>query len=141
MTQVQTVILDNEAVQALAEVAHRKHRRALALVEAIAARNVRRSGSVRLLVPTTVRVEAGWDRRARRAAAINRLRVTDAPLDTGAADRSSRIREAVSVSVADAHMAAVLQTTAGPHTVVTSDADDVTRLGRHLDIDLNLVRI
>ena len=61
MSRPRTVVLDNEAVQALADPAHRKHRRVLAVVEAVAARHLRRSGSVRLVVPTSVRVEAGWD--------------------------------------------------------------------------------
>jgi hypothetical protein len=86
---------------------HRKHRRVLAAVEAVTARALRHAGSVRLVVPTTVRVEAGWDRRAPGAAAINRMRADDAALDRPAADRAASVRHALSVSVADAHLAAV----------------------------------
>jgi hypothetical protein len=141
MTQAQTVVFDNEAVQALAAPSHCKHRRVLAVVEAIAARNLRRAGSVRLVVPTVVRVEAGWDRRALGAIAVNRLRVDDALLDTTAANRAACARSALAVSVADAHVAAVLDATAGPHAVVTSDAGDLHRIAGHLGIRLNIVAI
>ncbi|MGH8905062.1 MAG: hypothetical protein ACRD0K_00710 [Egibacteraceae bacterium] len=141
MTQTRTVVLDNEAVQALADFSHRKHRRVLAVVEAIAARNLRRAGSVRLVVPTAVRVEAGWDRRAPRAAAVNRLRVHGALLDTAAADRAARACSALAISVADAHVAAALDATSGPHAVLTSDIEDLRRIAEHLDIPLNIVTI
>jgi hypothetical protein len=141
MTQARTVVLDNEAVQALADPAHRKHRRVLAAVEAAAARNLRRAGSVRLVVPTCVRVEAGWNRQAPRAATINRLRVHDVPLDSGAADRAASVRLALAVSVADAHVGAVLDATAGPHAVLTSDVDDLRRIAEHLGVELNIVNV
>src|SRR5207302_9228435 len=94
-----TVVLDNEAVQALLDVAHHQHRRVLAAVEATAARNLRRAGTVQLVVPTAVRVEAGWDRRAHQSAAINRLRAADSPLDGPAADRAAEVVTALGVSV------------------------------------------
>lgn len=141
MTQARTVVFDNEAIQALTDPGHRKHRRVLAVVEAVAARNLRRAGSVRLVVPTAVRVEAGWDRREPQAAAINRLRVADTPLDTGTADRAARVCSALDVSVADAHVAAVLDATAGPHAVVTSDTDDLRRIAGHLRIQVTIVAI
>lgn len=125
MSQARTVVLDNEAVQALLQPAHRKHRRALALVEATAARNRRRAGSVRLVVPTAVRVEAGWDRRVAGAAVVNHLRVEDAALDTYTADLAVPVRADLGVSVVDAALAAVLATTPGPHAVITSDAGDL----------------
>lgn len=139
MKEARTVVLDNEAVQALVDVAHRKHRRVLAAVEVTAARNLRRSGSVRLVVPTAVRVEAGWDRRARRSAAINSLRVDDSPLDRHAADTAAAVVSALGVSVADAHLAAVLTTAPGPHTVVTSDKADVRRITAHIRAAVNVV--
>jgi hypothetical protein len=127
-----TVVLDNEAIQALVDVAHHQHRRVLAAVEATAARNLRRAGTVQLVVPTAVRVEAGWDRRARQSAAINRLRASDSPLDRPAADRAADVVTALGVSVADAHLGSLLATTPGPPTVRTSDEADVRRISGHI---------
>lgn len=141
MRQTRTVVLENEAVQALSDPAHRKHRRVLAVIEAVTARNLRRVGSAQLVVPTAVRVEAGWDKRTPRAAAINRLRIDDMPLDTAAADCAARMRAQLGVSVADAHLAAVLDSTGGPHAVITSDTDDVRRIAASLDLELNIVAV
>jgi hypothetical protein len=140
MSQARTVVLDNEAVQALSDVGHRQHRRMLAIVEAVAARNRRRAGSARLVVPTSVRVEAGWVRTAQRATAINRLRIEDHPLDATAADRAAEVRQALGVSAVDAHLATVIAATPGPHAVVTSDVDDVQRIAKHLAAPINVVR-
>lgn len=139
MSQARTVVLDNEAVQALLDPGHREHRAALAVMEATAARNLRRAGMVRVIVPTAVRVEAGWDRRAPGAAAVNRLRVDDAALDTAAADRAVPIRSRLGVSVVDAHLAAVIAATPGPHAVVTSDADDLGRIAAQLAVEVAIV--
>ena len=141
MRQARTVILDNEAVQALVDVTHGKHRRVLAAVEVAAARNFRQAGSVRLIVPTAVRVEAGWDRRARRSAAINRLRVEDSPLDRSAADTAAEVVSELGVSVADAHLGAVLSTTPGPHAVMTSDRGDARRIAAHIGGPVNIVPV
>lgn len=141
MSQARTVVLDNEAVQALMHAGHRKHRQALAIVEATAARNRRAAGTVRLIVPTAVRVEAGWDRRAAGAATINRLRVEDAALDSVTADSAVRVRARLGVSVTDAHLGAVLATTAAPHAVVTSDPHDLRRIAEHLGTPATVVAI
>ena len=141
MTQARTVVLDNEAVQALVDPSHRRHRRVLAVVEAVAARNLRRAGTVRLVVPTSVRVEAGWDRRTPGAAAINRLRTDDHTLDAGAADRAAGVRSALTVSVADAHLAAAIATTDGPHAVLTSDVQDLRAVADHLGVPLRLISL
>lgn len=141
MTQARTVVLDNEAVQALLHPTHRKHRRALAFIEATAARNLRRAGTVRLVVPTAVRVEAGWDRRAGAAAAINRLRVEDSPLDSRAADLAVPVRADLGVSVTDAALAAVLATTPEPHAVITSDPGDLRAIADHLRTSTNIVAL
>lgn len=139
MTQARTVMLDDEAVQALLDPRHRKHRSALAVMEATAARNLRRAGIVHVVVPTAVRVEAGWDRSAPGAAAVNRLRVDDAALDSTAADRAVPIRSRLGVSVVDAHLAAVIAATAGPHAVVTSDADDLRRVSAQLAVEATII--
>jgi hypothetical protein len=52
------IILDNEAIQALASPSHRKHRHALAYLQVIASRK-QRAIDIQTVVPTTVRVEAG----------------------------------------------------------------------------------
>jgi hypothetical protein len=134
-----TVVLDHEAVQALVDVAHPKHRRVLAAVEATAARNLRRAGTVHLVVPTAVRVEAGWDRRAGKSGAVNRLRAADSSLDQQAADRAADVVTALGVSVADAHLGSVLATTPGPHAVLTSEEADVRRISGHIGIPVTVV--
>lgn len=130
------LVLDNEAVQALRDPAHRKHRRALAFVEAMVVRG--RAGAAPV-VPTAVRVEAAWDRRSTGAATINRLRVTDAVLDRAAADRAAALVSALRVAVADAHLGAVVATTPGPCAVLTSDVDDMRRVVAHLDVPVRVV--
>jgi hypothetical protein len=141
MNQVRTVVLDNEAVRALADPRHRKHRRMLAMIEAVAARILRAAGSVHLVVPTAVRVEAHWHRTAPTAAAINRLRIADVPLDAYLADRAATASRTLRVSVADAHIAASLTTTTGPHTVLTSDPDDLDRIAADCDTPVTVVPI
>ena len=73
------VVLDNEAVQALGSVVHPKYQRIMDLVQVVVQRK-RRAVDVALVVPTTVRVEAGWDRTAAAWAMANRLRVADEAL-------------------------------------------------------------
>ena len=55
------VILDNEAVQALQDPAHPKHRQVVGHAQVVASRK-RRAIAIQMVVPTTVRVEAAWDR-------------------------------------------------------------------------------
>lgn len=136
-----TVILDNEAVQALSDPADRKHQWVISSVLLAVERNRQHTASVRLIVPTAVRVESAWDRRTRSAAAINRLRFEDAVLDSRAADRAAAVRSALEVSVADAHLAAVLGDTTGPHAVVTSDRKDLARIATHLGIKVEIVPV
>jgi hypothetical protein len=122
------VILDNEAVQALASPAHRKHRQALAYVQVIASRK-RRAADIHAVVPTTVRVEAGWDRTSPAWAFPNRLRITDSPLDPATASTAAAIRAQTHVSVADAHIGAIIGAAqATTITVVTSDPADMRRI-------------
>jgi predicted nucleic acid-binding protein len=136
-----TVILDNEAVQALAQPSHHKHRRTLAIVEAATSRNLRRAGSVTIAVPTAVQVEAGWNRRAPRSAALNRLRVERPLLDGPAADTASAVVIAAGVSVADAHLAVTLKDTPGPHAVITSDEHDIRRGADHVGVPVTIVTV
>ena len=121
----QLVLLDNEAVQALADPAHPKHRRVLSHAQVVAQRK-RRAAPIRLAIPTTVRVEAGWDRSAAGWAFVNRLQVADVPLDTEHANTAADIRSRARVSVVDAHLGAVINaTTADRVTVITSDPADM----------------
>ena len=131
MRPARTVVLDNEAVQALRSAEHPHHQRALAHVEVVAQRK-RKAVPVDLVVPTTVRVEAGWDRTAPTAASVNRLRIRDAALDGPPANVAAAIRERDEVSVADAHLGAVVAAVAsrGAVTVITSDPSDAAKVAQ-----------
>ncbi len=121
-----TVILDNEAVQALWSAEHRKHRRALSYVQVVAARKRKGRRAAEIVVPVSVRVEAGWDRSAARAAFINLLGIRDVPLDKEQGNRAAAIADEQRVSVADAHVGATAQLIAedaGPVTIISSDPD------------------
>jgi predicted nucleic acid-binding protein len=125
---VRAIILDNEAVQALSHPDHAKHRVVVAHLAAAVARR-RRGAMVRTVVPTAVRVEAGWDRSARGAAAINRFRVVDAVLDSSIANAGAAIIRRTGVSVADAHVGAAAQSLIADDVVVlTSDPEDMVRV-------------
>ena len=120
-------MLDNEAVQALADPQHSKHRRLLAHLESAVLRRAR--GSTTVVVPCAVRVEAGWDRSAPTRSAIKRFRVTDVPLDSTVSNAAAAIVVRERVSVADAHVGAAV-TTAGwtGAVILTSDPDDMRRV-------------
>ncbi len=130
------VLLDNEAVQALRDPGHRKHRRVLDEVRIVA---VRTAGamSVQIAVPTAVRVEAGWDRTAAAWAFVNRLGIVDVPLDVSQADAAAGIAKRTKVSVADAHLGAVIQAAdVDQVTVLTSAPGDMRKVaeGRQVTI-------
>jgi hypothetical protein len=127
------IVLDNEAAQGLLDVQHPKHRRVVALLTEVNRRNLRRADRVRVLVPTAVRVEAGWDRTDPAGANANRLaRPRDHVLDTAGADRATQLRAAANVSVVDACVAEAAETAPRPVVIVTSDAQDMIRLGGFL---------
>jgi predicted nucleic acid-binding protein len=122
------VVLDNEAIQALASPRHPKHQRVLAHVEAVERRK-RHADAISLVVPAAVRVEAGWDRTSPQWAFLNRLRIMDVPLDTAHANAAAAIREQAQVSVADAHIGATVQFAPNAYiTVVTSDPADIRKV-------------
>lgn len=124
---MRTLILDNAAVQALIDPEHRRHRLVLAHLAAVVTRR-RKGRPVTIVVPTAVRVEAGWDRSDPRVATANRLRVGDAHLDTPTADLAADIVRRSDVGVADAHVGAVARTLEADDIVVlTSDPDDMAR--------------
>ena len=130
------VLLDNEAVQALRDPAHGKHRRVLAEVE-FAFKRVVRTLPVSVAVPAAVRVEAGWDRTASTWAFINRFPIADIPLDTNHADTAAGIVKRTGVSVADAHLGVAIQAADADHVMVlTSDPDDMRKVaeGRQVNV-------
>ena len=141
MSRVRTAVLDNEAVQALTDVRHRKHRRALAALEVVASGNLRKAGSVRLVVPAAVRVEAGWDRRRPEAAVINRFRADEEVLGGEVADRAASLRNALNLSVADAHLGAVVEAAGRPVAVLTSDPVDVRRIAAHVSAVVHVLAL
>jgi predicted nucleic acid-binding protein len=133
------VLFDNEAVQALGTPAHPKHRQVVSHAQVVADRK-RRAAEIELAVPTSVRVEAGWDRTARAWAFVNHLRITDIALDTGSANLAAAIGAECGVSVADAHLGAAIRLRRGDRiTVVTSDPGDLRVVAG--DVAVTMVRI
>jgi hypothetical protein len=75
-----------------------------------------------VVVPTTVRAEAGWDRTSSRWAFVNRLGIADIPLGPELAAAAAGIRKRTGASVTDAHLGAAIQTAESDHvTIITSD--------------------
>jgi hypothetical protein len=136
-----TIVLDNEAIQALADAAHPKHRRALSFVEVARQRNLRRTGRVALVVPVAVRVEADWDRTNPSAELVNRLWVTDIDLRPPRVDRAVRLRGRTGVSVVDATVGEAAMSADEPVVILTSDGRDMTRLAALTDNDTRVVRL
>lgn len=126
MTRARTVVLDNEAVQALRSSTHPKHAQVVAHVQVVAQRK-RKAIPLDIVAPTAVRLEAGWDRRARSAGLINHLRIADIPLDTASADVAADLVARLHVSVADAHIGATVAVVAdrGAVAIITSDPEDM----------------
>lgn len=142
MTSAVAVVLDNEAVQALARVTHPKHRRVLSFIEEINQRNQRRRLRTSVVVPAAVRVEAGWDRTARDASLLNRLaRARDLPLDGPAADRSVQLRRATAVSVVDATVGQAAEAAGSPTVILTSDVADMARLADLVAGEVRVVQV
>lgn len=134
------VVLDNEAVQALSHPAHKKHVHVMSHVQVVVADRKARGLPVTVVVPTAVRVEAGWDRTMPVWAFLNRLLISDITLDGSSANVAASIRQDAHVSVADAHIGAVIQAaTATKVTVITSDPEDIRRVAA--DKAVNVVSI
>lgn len=122
---MRTVVLDNEAVQALTDPTHAKHREVVAHLAGAVSRR-RRGTVVDAVVATTVRVEAGWDRSAPGAAAINRFRARDHVLDASVANVAATIQTRCGVGPADAHIGATVRSvSSGDVVVLTSDPIDI----------------
>jgi hypothetical protein len=119
------VVLDNEAIAALRDPGHPKHRRVVSHAQVVANRK-RRAVAIQMVVPTAVRVEAGWDRTSSAWVFPNRLRIRDSPLDTASASTAAGIRNRTGVSLADSHIGAVIWSAHDDQiTVVTSDPGDI----------------
>jgi hypothetical protein len=120
------VLLDSEAVQALGNPRHPKHRKVVDQTQLVTLRKARQR-EISIAVPVTIRVEAGWDRTAAAWAFANKLRIADVPLDTTQANRAAGVRTRTGVSVADAHIGAAVQTAAesAEVAVLTSDPGDI----------------
>jgi len=137
---VRHLVLDNEAAHALS--AGRAHdRRRASVVTAIMAANGR------VVVPTAVRVEADWRRRAPAAAGANRLVSNDIPLDGVDADRAVQLRRLVpSASVVDATVIVAAERVAAdvPCAVVevlTSDVPDISALATHVEARIEVISL
>lgn len=126
---VRHLVLDSEAVAALLDGTATNRKRADVLTAVMAANGTR-------VVPTAVRVEAGWDRRDPAAANANRLAPADDALDRQGADRATALRhQAARGSAVDATvaLAAARVPPTGIVEVLTSDVPDLTALTSHLD--------
>ena len=130
------LVLNNQAASALLRGPAIKRRQ---VVEALAAAD---GGAV---VPTGVRVEDGWDRRAAPAAPANRLVPDDDPLDRPGADRASELRASVpAASVADACVGVTAEraaTQAALVEILTSDPGDMAALTAQLDRHFDIRRL
>jgi predicted nucleic acid-binding protein len=92
-------------------------------------RRKRQAAAISLVVPAAVRVEAGWDRTAPQWAFLNRLRITDIPLDAAHANAAAAIHDQAQVSVADAHIGAAVRSAPNTDiTVITSDPADIRKV-------------
>lgn len=136
-----TVILDNEAVAALFDIHHPKHRALLPYLEGIAQRRASDT-SLRVLVPVAVRVEAGWDRTSPKAAVVNRVSgARDVPLTGDAANTAQRLRAATGVPVVDATVGEGADAAAKPVVILTSDADDMRAIAERINGEVRVQRV
>jgi hypothetical protein len=130
-----TVVFDSEPVAALLDVRSSKHREVLSYLEADRGRRRRRPGGATFLVPSTVRVEAGWDRRRPAAALANRLPIADHHLDERTADIAAERRHTHGVAIADAHIGSIIESMAAHDVVVlTSDPADIAAVAAGLPV-------
>lgn len=129
----QSVVLDNEPLQALADVAHPKHKAMLTKIRAVQ-HEAAQGRSVRVVTTTAVRVEALVSRQAPGAAGLGLFRVRDVPLDARRADRCVSIARASSSTTVDVTVGQVAEeeAAAGVVTVYTSDLTDIARIVGHV---------
>jgi len=127
-------VLDNEALQALADRHHPKHRGMLEKIAAVTYES-RRGVSVRVVTPTAVRVEALVSRQAAGTATLGRFQVQDVPLDGARADRCVTLAAAATATVVDTTVAEAAESQAGTRrvSIYTADVADLTRLVGHVE--------
>lgn len=136
--EVRHVVLDNEAAQALLYGQPGDPKRVKATRTLSSARGQR-------VVPTAVRVEAGWRRRDPEAAQANQHVPNDDVLDRAGADRAVQLRAAVPrASVVDAAVAVAAERLGRDGNVVevlTSDSNDMRALAQHLHARIDVVHL
>jgi hypothetical protein len=93
------------------------------------------------VVPVAVRIEAGWDRAAARAALTDRLHVDDVELRGDRVDRAVRLARQAGVPVVDATVAEAALAIDGRVAIVTSEAGDMRRQARLADHEVTVVRL
>ncbi len=127
------LVLDNEALQALADPRHSKHRVMLEKIAAVKYESGR-GASVRVVTPTAVRVEARVSRRTAGTASLGRFNVQDIALDSTRTDRCVTLA-AASATAVDATVAEAAESEARTRhvSVYTSDVGDLTRLVAQVD--------
>ena len=124
---VHLVVFDNEAVVALRSASSPEHRKVVSHLQVVAQRK-RRAVAVSIVVPTTVRVEAGWDRTAADWAFANQVGVADVALSAPLANLAAAIRFSGRnpISVADSHIGAIVRSSSATRvTVLSSDPSDM----------------
>lgn len=128
------LVLDNEALQALADPRHSKHRVMLEKIAAVKYESGR-GASVRVVTPTAVRVEALVSRRTAGTASLGRFNVQDIALDSTRTDRCVTLAAAASATAVDATVAEAAEGEARTRlvSVYTSDVGDLTRLVAQVD--------
>ena len=128
------LVLDNEALKALADRHHAKHR---VMLEKIAAAQYesRRGAGVRVVTPTAVRIEALVSRQAPENATLGRFNVQDITLDSTRADRCVALAAAATATAVDATVAEAAESEARTRlvSIYACDLADLTRLVGHLD--------
>lgn len=141
MPRVATVLLDNQAFTVMQDAAHSEHRRILAMMTGIAKRKSR-GVATSIGIPTTVRIEANWDRQLSGAAAINRLPIPDIALAASMINPAASLHSALpSLSVPDSHLGIAMSTSTTPVAVVTSDDKDVKAMSDHLKSSVTIVHV
>lgn len=141
-----TVIFDTQAIHLLSNPMAKPaiSRRLIARIEGNARRK-KNGFSIDMIVPTTVRAEAIWDRQNRANASINRYLISDVPMSVQDANKAAEIRASLGprISVTDAHIGAILFATkdSGPHSVLSSDHRDLRDISGYVDVPITLPKL
>ena len=135
------MLLDNHAVTVMRDAAHPEHRRILAMMTGIAKRKSR-GATTTIGIPTTIRIEADWDRQLPGAAAINQLPIPDIALAASMINSAASLHSALpSLSVPDSHLGIAMSTSTPPVAVVTGDDEDVKAMSDYLNSPVTIVHV